>query len=195
MSKNSNFSKSEIELILNQAIIQEKLLVLKKITELLQQLGFDAEKQIDPFLDTKKPKVSKGENLNGYPFRVLDYPRIFTEKNVFAFRTLFWWGNFVSFTLHLKGTFLNENYKKLAQLTHRYPCSLYLSTDGNEWSHDINEKNYFKLNAKSLSQITIKESSFLKIVQQEPISQINNISKSYYQFLNRLIVPLCNDRI
>lgn len=193
MNHNANFNSAEIELLLNQGMIEEKLLVLKKITELLQQLGFEAEKQLPVFLNSKRAKVSKGENLKGFPFRVLDYPRIFTEKDVFAFRTLFWWGNCITFTLHLKGSFLTDNYRKLEKLTGQYAKTLYLSKSGDEWSNNVSENNFSTLGSDSFNKISFHEIPFLKIVQQNPISQINNLSESYHEFLNCLITPLCID--
>ncbi|MEQ8878169.1 MAG: hypothetical protein RLQ12_00980 [Cyclobacteriaceae bacterium] len=38
-------------------------------------------------------KISKGENYRSLPFFILDYPRMFTKENAFAFRTMLWWGN------------------------------------------------------------------------------------------------------
>ena len=51
------------------------------------------------------PKISKGENYNGLPYVMFDYPRFFTKENVFAVRTFFWWANYFSVTLHLKGEY------------------------------------------------------------------------------------------
>ena len=51
----------------------------------------------------KSGKISKGENYLGLPYAILDYPAIFKKENVFAIRTMFWWGNFFSITLHISG--------------------------------------------------------------------------------------------
>ena len=59
------------------------------------------------------PKISKGENYNGLPYLILDYPRIFDKQNIFAIRTLFWWGNFFSITLHLGGVHKDEYEKNV----------------------------------------------------------------------------------
>ncbi|RYG35601.1 MAG: hypothetical protein EOO01_31385, partial [Chitinophagaceae bacterium] len=44
------------------------------------------------------PKIARGENYEGLPYVMLDYPRLFGKENIFAFRTMFWWGNFISVT-------------------------------------------------------------------------------------------------
>lgn len=51
------------------------------------------------------PKVSRGENYRGLPWVMLDFPRVFGRADVFAIRTMFWWGHGFNITLHLKGTF------------------------------------------------------------------------------------------
>ncbi len=56
-------------------------------------------------------KISRGENYKGLPYMILDYPRIFKRHDVFAFRSMFWWGNHFAFTLHLSGTYF-ERYKE-----------------------------------------------------------------------------------
>jgi hypothetical protein len=50
-----------------------------------------------------EPKISRGENYKGLPWVMLDYPRVFGREDVFAIRTMFWWGHALSVTLHLKG--------------------------------------------------------------------------------------------
>jgi hypothetical protein len=126
---------------------------------------------------------------------VLDYPRVFTKKDVFAFRTLFWWGKFISFTLHLKGKYLTKHFDTLKHSALEHPTPLYLSASGSEWNHDPSADNYKQLNTKSSAKLFVSQIPFLKIVQLEPIENLNEIAKCYEQFLNQLIVPLCNDRI
>jgi hypothetical protein len=48
-------------------------------------------------------KISRGENYQLLPYIILDYPSYFSRNNIFAVRTMFWWGNFFSITLHLSG--------------------------------------------------------------------------------------------
>jgi hypothetical protein len=53
-----------------------------------------------------EPKISKGDQYKGLPWVMLDYPRVFGKEDVFAIRTMFWWGHCFSVTLHLKGKYL-----------------------------------------------------------------------------------------
>ena len=192
--KVAKYSKADIELLSNSKVIDEKNRVLKQIEKQFTLLGNTSFSEYK-FLSEQDlpPKVSKGENLEGYPFRVLDYPRIFSKNDVFAFRTLFWWGNFISLTLHLKGKYLLKNFDQLKQLLNLFEFQLHISSSGDEWIHDVNDKNYEPLNSETLAQIQEKEVDFLKIVQVEPLDKINQLNKLYQVFLNRLIVPLCDD--
>ena len=108
------------------------------------------------------PKISKGENYNGFPYLLMDYPTVFGKENIFAIRTMFWWGNFFSITLHLKGM-----YKEM--FTHQILSNVnasdgfYIFMGENEWHHHF-EDNYLKI--AEISEILkhkIVESSFLKI--------------------------------
>ena len=78
-----------------------------KLRELVQEnvnRGFNLPEEVL----IQSPKISRGENYNGLPYVMLDYPRCFGKEDVFAMRTMFWWGNFFSITWHLKGKYSKE---------------------------------------------------------------------------------------
>jgi hypothetical protein len=54
------------------------------------------------------PKISRGENYNGKPWMVLDFPRDFSKDGVFAFRVLFLFGDAVHCTFLLSGKYLEQ---------------------------------------------------------------------------------------
>jgi hypothetical protein len=112
------------------------------------------------------PRISKGENYRGLPYVVLDYPRRFGRDDVFAIRTLFWWGNYFSVTLHLKGL-----YKDLFVAVIRERLSMlagvgfHIGISDDEWRHEMEEDNYRALaglDAGSLGRI-FPEKGFLKL--------------------------------
>src|SRR5450755_2986522 len=77
---------------------KEAGMAMKDTGMLMREAGMP----IKEILETP-PRISKGENYKGLPWVVLDYPRAFGRLDVLAVRTLFWWGNYFSVTLHLKG--------------------------------------------------------------------------------------------
>ena len=94
-------SQKEMELIANADWILTKNGILKKIDHFFSALQV---KQKD-WLDTNhpsfteellqsSPKISKGEYYNGLPYRMLDFPKKFKQSEIFAIRTMFWWGHF-----------------------------------------------------------------------------------------------------
>ena len=107
-------SQKEAELIINAEFILTKNAILEKVKQLLSGLQEKQQEFMNHhqlFFENDKsmlsPKISKGENYKGLPYLILDYPRIFSASDIFAVRTMFWWGHSFSTTLHLAG-----NYKK-----------------------------------------------------------------------------------
>ncbi len=122
------------------------------------------------------PKISRGENYQGLPWLMLDYPRLFNKEDGFAIRTFFWWGHFFSVTLQVSG-----RYKKLieANLLQALPE---LKTKGffgciqdDPWQHHFEPDNY-----KSLQTFTPGEwqdlvagRDFIKIAKTIPLQEWN----------------------
>src|SRR5689334_6032402 len=105
-------SQKEMELVTRADWILTKNGIIKKVKQLFEELQ---EKQTEELKAHRSelpaavfsfsPKISKGENYQGLPYLVLDHPRIFEKENILAVRTLFWWGNFFSTTLHVAGEY------------------------------------------------------------------------------------------
>src|ERR1700744_546088 len=127
---NKNFAKvrlsaEEMRLVKDPAWILTKNSVMAKVVEMMAGLSEEYKpvwaggmarlgerSPEDVGMETmlmalmrKEPKISKGENYKGLPWVMLDYPRVFGREEVFAIRTMFWWGHGFSVTLHLKGKF------------------------------------------------------------------------------------------
>lgn len=66
--------------------------------------------------DSANFQFVKGEHLLNFPYRYLDFPKHFKNKEMLTFRTLFWWGHFFVFSLMLEGEFLAQYKRNL--LTH-----------------------------------------------------------------------------
>ena len=162
----------ELNIIENTDFLITKAKVLHKIKLLLLQLQDEIAVDIENY---KLPaevfdlhgKVSSGENYKGLPFLVLDYPRLFTIEDKFAYRSMFWWGHYFLFTLHLQGSFLKKFQKSIAEnlKTTAYP-GLYICYSGDQWQHDT--EGYVKFNEK----IEIPENmEFLKLACKLPLKK------------------------
>ena len=115
-------SEEEMQLVNNPAWILTKHRIIEKVYGLFGSLSA----QMQAYLLQQKhalpqqvlqlpPKISKGEQYESMPYVVLDYPRLFSKEEVFAVRTFFWWGNYFSITLHLKGKYQQQYHEKIAK--------------------------------------------------------------------------------
>ena len=174
-------SKKETELVTNTDWILTKNQILKKINSLYENLITEQQgilhssKSVIPeeVLATT-PKISKGENYNGLPWRVLDYPRFFNKENVFAIRIMFWWGNFFSVTLHLSGI-----YKKHAEvsLLSAFPLmkaeNIYCCINDDQWLHHFEKDNYASMSNWNKNDFKpfIKGKKFIKLAKKISLEQ------------------------
>src|SRR5688500_20050079 len=107
-------SQEELVLVQNADWLLTKNRIIGKVYEMFGMLVADVQMMPEknsvllPEIFAASPKISKGENYMGLPYVMLDYPRCFGKSDTFAIRTMFWWGNFFSVTLHLKGRYKKD---------------------------------------------------------------------------------------
>jgi len=135
------------------------------------------------------PKISKGENYEGMPWVMLDYPRHFSKvEGHFAIRCFFWWGHFFSISLQLSGHYLsqyNHVFEKLHQ-QHWYvgftddPWNQHLpNADWKQWQNDVPPNSMESgAYAKAAKKIPVTEwpqvQYFLKAQYHELIQALHN---------------------
>jgi hypothetical protein len=188
-------SKEELLLVQNADWLLTKNRIIKKVYEMFGSMIPELQKLfvhptvISPDIFIASAKISKGENYQGLPYVMLDYPRCFGKSDTFAFRTMFWWGNFFSATLHLKGQYkilvvpLLENQARLLAEKNFFIC-----VSGDEWRHDFNPDNYILItDADELTMTNnLVGKDFCKISGKIPLQEwdaaINNLL-TFYQTL------------
>lgn len=111
MKSTSLFSEEEITRLADTEFFPAKARISAKIRSFLEALHgvYAAELANQDLLapegfDRKAVQLVKGEHLEDFPYQYLDFPRFFTRKDKFAFRTLFWWGHHVAFAVMLEGS-------------------------------------------------------------------------------------------
>ncbi|MEO8852622.1 MAG: hypothetical protein ABI359_02530, partial [Ginsengibacter sp.] len=167
-------SAFEIELVTNTEWIFAKQLIIEKVYHLFGRLNEDFKKIIGeekiffiPELQKKNGKISKGENYKGLPYIILDYPALFSKENIFAVRTLFWWGNYFSISLHLSGKYLQHLRQSQSVFSFLQDNDFSVCINENEWQHDFEESNYVNISKLNLEEINkIFEKPFFKIAQK-----------------------------
>lgn len=146
-SANVSLSAFEQQLVTDANWILTKNGIIHKVYLLFGNLSEQykiktAVAQLPPETLLAAPKISKGENYEGLPYVMLDYPRCFGKEDTLAIRTFFWWGNFFSITLQLKGKylqqyapFIEENRMLLAKQ------EIWMNVNDEEWQHHFRENN------------------------------------------------------
>ena len=179
-------SAKEVELVLNADWILTKNEILKKAKHLLEALVEEQQKFIRSctYLPAETlvipAKISKGENYKGLPYLVLDHPRHFDKENIFAIRTMFWWGNFFSTTLHLSGKY-KKKYEHMISLS--YPVlkeqKVYCCVNDDQWEHHFAKENYSIINELQDTEFRkiISERSFIKLAKRISLEEWDNASQ------------------
>jgi len=145
-------SAEEMEIVTDPAWILTKNSIIAKAVALFAGLSEQWKPAVHALVPSE-PKISRGENYKGMPWVVLDYPRSFGKEDIFAIRTMFWWGHYFSVTLHLKGKFkqlylpvIQQNIAALAA------AGFHIGVSGDEWRHELEGGNY-----RSLEGMTAQE--------------------------------------
>ena len=113
-------------------------------------------------------KISRGERYKELPYIILDYPRYFSREEIFAFRTMFWWGHYFIATLHLAGG-IKEKYGHILagawSLLARHQFQIYVQED--PWEHDFGNGNYKLISAMQAQEFEhlIYQLPFIKLAK------------------------------
>jgi hypothetical protein len=177
----------EQELMHNAGWIYLKNSALQKVMALFGGLQGELEQHpltVEfPFPEgclAKGGKISRGERYKELPYVMLDYPRFFSREDIFAFRTMFWWGHYFSGTLHLAGTAKDMYSTVLAEawsLLASHQFQIYVKED--PWEHDFGMGNY-----KLVSAMQAQE--FAHLIYQLPFIKL---AKPYKLALWEKIIP------
>jgi hypothetical protein len=136
------------------------------------------------------PKISKGENYEGLPYVILDYPRKAEEKNILFIRSMFWWGNFFSTTLHLSGAYKAVHSEKLAaSLGQLSQQNYFIGIHPDPWIHHFKEDNYKRIAILSTDEFNtiLRRQEHVKIAAYWPLSEFDVAAKNLYESWRYLI--------
>lgn len=164
-----------------------------RLAHQLQQLPIHQGFRFPEGTDVTVGKISKGENYKGLPYMVLDFPKCFNKTAIFTYRSMFWWGNEFSFTLHIAGSYLlpyqDAILKNLEQLKEK---EVYFCINNTPWEYDFCEDNYLSMDEldKKTIEERMAETGFVKLSRKLSLrdwEQTLKYGKATYQlFLNCL---------
>ncbi len=196
-----HLSVFEMNLLNNSDWILTKNNIIKKAQRLLEEVQqniSDYTKLHADLLPAEvvaiSPKISRGENYQGLPWLMLDYPRYFDKENIFAIRTMFLWGNFFSTTLHLSGKY-RQKYNNAISISYDSLCKneFYICINEHQWHHHFEKENFLmvKTFAKEEFIELIKEKTFLKLAYRYPLYEWDNaislLSENFVRVVNWLV--------
>jgi hypothetical protein len=186
-------TEKELSLIQDTDFLLTKSQVLQKVTLLLEdtrdQLKYtisDLGFVFPPDLNIESGKVSRGENYLMLPYQVLDFPALFSRKDVFAFRTMFWWGHFFSLTLHLQGQLLDHFkgriWKNREELIGR---DIFIGVGDGPWQYHYGSDNYLPYTRDH--EKMLRETKFLKLSKKISLESWRDLPLEATNFLKLMV--------
>jgi hypothetical protein len=184
----ASWSPLEVQLLNTVDIFLYKPAIMKKaeanLTALKQELIktlSQAPHPCPPESDLVKGQIVRGENHKGFPFISLDMPQMFSKSQMFTYRTLFWWGHDLIFSLILKQENQAPLIEKLIQLK-EHPdwkdIQLAIGPTPWEWKKDTN--NFIPLFGTS----DIKIRNTINSVKYIKLCRFYSLSSSKFSKLN-----------
>ena len=187
-------SFSEADLMQNREVILTKNSVLKKIRNLLENLQeeefqFAHQRGLDmsPYFSSG-PKISRGENYEGMPYLILDYPRYSNKGDLFFIRTFFWWGHFFSTTLHLAGKTKQQFLESILQSYHQVR-EFSIGTNTDPWVHHFESGNYQLIGDLSQHEFNKAAENFshIKLAARWPLEQWEEAPENLFADWKKLL--------
>jgi hypothetical protein len=189
-------SEEELILVKDPQVILTKNAVIDKVYQLFGKLSVELQQRIQPMakeLDDVMdipPKISRGESYLELPYVILDYPRYFRPYDIFAIRTMFWWGNFFSMTLHLKGNFREHYHQRIIEKFREISeLNFFAGIGTDEWEHHFGENNYISVQMIEADewQTLYNARDFTKIALKFPVSDFNEMEKILPDAFDKII--------
>lgn len=190
------FSPHEIELMTSPAWILTKNSVMQKMAEGMGSLAermketvSQNSERLPSVMTASNAKLSRGENYQGLPYLMLDYPRLFGKDDILAIRTFFWWGRFCSVTLHMRGRYQALICRNISVATsvlaeHEF----YISKEGDEWNHDVLSNDYVRIESMQTEALhSLSRSAFIKLSSKVNLTQWNEMEDALYGLFRELL--------
>ncbi len=194
MEAKVSLSDIEMQLVCNPDWILTKNIIIQKVYLLFGQLSETYKS--NPLLQNlpaevllQSAKISKGENYEGLPYVMLDYPRCFGKEDVFAIRTFFWWGNFFTITLQLKGIYKKRYEENITrQILKENLSGAFLNVSDEEWAHHLLPSNMQMVQLGDADKLSNKQT--IKLVYKLQLTSWNEaeefLARVFDQYINLL---------
>jgi hypothetical protein len=182
---NLTFTDEEFEVLNDRRFFLLKHAATDRMLLLFGELERTLKKNISAYdlpvegLNLSSGKIFRGENYRKYPYVLLDYPRLFNTRTVFAMRTMFWWGNEFSITLHLQGEALEKYRNSIHEnITSLAGKEVYYCVNDTPWQYHFGEDNYKMLDEQTGMtdfKKRLSSSAFIKLSRKLAITEYEKI--------------------
>ncbi|MEO9005077.1 MAG: hypothetical protein ABI288_10085 [Ginsengibacter sp.] len=200
-----HLSSLESELVNNTEWIFTKQIIIQKVQHILgdlhlyyKQIIQQEQGLIPKVFQTPGGKITKGENYRGLPYLILDYPAIFSKEDIFAVRTMFWWGNFFSISLHVSGKHLSQFQNIRELLEGLAKKDFFICVNDKEWEHHFQPDNYCRVDDLSEEEIVgLGKNGFFKISKKIELNQWDSVVfflvQSFREIIEFIKISFPND--
>ena len=180
MDSNISFTPREIDHLADTEFFRTKVLISQKVRRTLEQLHRVYQSELGGLellspegFNPEAVQFVKGEHLEDFPYQYLDFPRYYTREEKFAFRSLFWWGHHVVFSLILEGSSIRLYKQNLinrySTLADKHIC-LCISPSLWEWKFGPGYTLELTQDKKSEVAAVLANRSFFKIARFVPMT-------------------------
>ena len=193
-------SDKELSLVTNPDWILTKHVIIEKVYGLfaenipvIKSVLAKAGTVLPMEVRSSVPKIYKGENYLQLPYVMLDYPRCFNGKHIFAIRTMFWWGNFFSITLHVCGEYKQALKEMLLKNERLRDSRFFIGVNEDQWQHHFEESNFlpFRDLTKEQQIELLEQNDFIKLALKFDLSQWNDMPALLQEGYNKIAAILC----
>ena len=197
-------SPKELELVNNADWILTKNHIIGKVYDLFGELANHYRQEFTTYKSFQDevafdipPKISKGEQYEQLPYVMLDFPRYFTESDIFAIRTFFWWGNHCSIHLILKGKYLAalgpaiDRYFEMSGKYQSETLDWYIGVGADPWQHHFEKGNYIPM--QEWNGYGVTKLPFLKLAKKIPLQEWDDIENFMKSQFTKMLTILSDD--
>lgn len=169
------WSQNDLKMINVVDVFLHKPTIMKKVEtcllQLKESLATNLAENPRPYpqgTDLIKGQIARGENHKGFPFISLDIPQNFSKTEFFTYRTLFWWGHYLAFSLFLKGPRMPDYLKCLLKNRQQPGCQeIFVARNTSPWEWEWSKENYSQVNQASEEEIqaVVNGIGYIKLVR------------------------------
>jgi hypothetical protein len=182
-----SFNDREMSMITEREWFLVKGMAAAKTVNLLTRLADIIIPELRPPFFGISYKITKGDNLNGFPYFVLDVPKMSADISFSTVRIITWWGNYTSVNI-LCGPEQFGLYKEKIKvnLERLKGKSFFYSVVDDFWKHDVYDRDFYhpveELNPELWQQL--KQFKLSCVI---PLNKINNLEDEVLEKIREMM--------